>query len=83
LIQINRFDPTFSGRWLCFGIRFEPIGAVMRKSILASVAVVGLVGSTFGPNTLAAYGDGRPRQAAELQRMQERQSAPARARLGA
>ena len=54
----------------------------MRKFVLASVAAAGLAGSTFGLNALAAPGD-QPtapsaaelqRIAAELQRMQERQS---------
>ena len=47
----------------------------MRKLLLASAAIAGLAGSTFAPNVFAASGaDNALPSAAEIQRIQERQS---------
>jgi predicted lipoprotein with Yx(FWY)xxD motif len=47
----------------------------MRKLLLAFVAIAGLAGSTFAPNAFAATGaDNAVPSAAEIQRIQERQS---------
>ena len=56
----------------------------MRKFLLASVAICGLAGSTFALNAFAAPGD-QPSapNAAEMQRMQERQSVMLDAHLAA
>ncbi len=47
----------------------------MRKLLLASAAIAGLAGSTFAPNAFAASNAGAAMpSAAEIQRIQERQS---------
>ena len=47
----------------------------MRKLLLASAAIAGLAGSTFAPNAFAASSaDNAVPSAAEIQRIQERQS---------
>ena len=63
---------------------FQPIGALMRKLLLASVAIVGLAGSTFALNAVAAPGD-QPTapNAAAIQRFQERQAVMLDAHLAA
>jgi hypothetical protein len=60
------------------------IGALMRKFLLASVAIAGLASSTFALNAFAAPGD-QPTapNAAAIQRLQERQAVMLDAHLAA
>ena len=62
----------------------QPLGALMRKFLLASVAIAGLAGSTFAVNAFAAPGD-QPAAptAAAMQRLQERQAVMLDAHLAA
>jgi hypothetical protein len=59
----------------------QPIGALMRKFLLATVALAGLAGSTFALNAVAAPGPAP--DMAQIQRMQERQAVMLDAHLAA
>ena len=59
-------------------------GALMRKFLLASVAIAGLAGSTFDPNAFAAPGDQPPApNPALMEQLQERQAVVLDAHLAA